>query len=149
MIIRQMTTSDIGRVYEIACGSLDEGYVQEVFFLFMNAWPSGQLVAVDVFGNIVGFLSGSRLTGDSVTISLFAVDHRNRGKGIGGRLLEDFKLRTAMDGRHYIKLEVRDTNSHALSFYEKKGFTRLQYLENFYNNGGNAIRMICAVRGNA
>lgn len=149
MIIRQMTASDIVGVYDIACRSLDEEYVEEVFYLFMSSWPSGQLVATDVFGNIVGFLSGSKMSSEKVTIPLFAVDDRYRGKGAGNELLSEFKYRTVMEGRHFIMLEVSETNTNALEFYEKRGFVRTEYLQNFYNNGGNAVRMLCRVHSNA
>ncbi|AIZ56612.1 ribosomal-protein-alanine N-acetyltransferase [Candidatus Methanoplasma termitum] len=140
-----MQVSDIEGAYEILCSSLDEIFVKEVFFLFITGWPSGQLVAVNEFGDIAGFLSGARLTTDKSTISLFAVDPRYRKKGVGRRLMEEFRIRSMMDGRHNIQLELRDSNKIAAEFYKKMGFVPIEYLENFYNDGGNAVRMICSV----
>lgn len=148
MIVRRMDISDVAGVYDIACRSLDESYVQEVFFLFINTWPSGQLVASDPTGKITGFISGSIISSDRVTIMLFAVDNEYRGMGIGDRLFEEFRMNTIMSGKRYIQLEVRDSNVNAISFYRKRGFTEIELIENFYNDGGNAVRMVRHVNGN-
>ncbi|MCL2032479.1 MAG: GNAT family N-acetyltransferase [Methanomassiliicoccaceae archaeon] len=149
MLVRQMTVSDIDSVYEIADKSLGERYVREVFLLFINGWPGGQLIAADDLGNVIGFLSGARLPQDKASIQIFAVDPRRRREGVGSRLLEEFRFRTSMDGRHYIQLEVKEENTGAISFYEKRGFTAIAYLEEFYYDGGSALRMMCSVRGNS
>jgi len=149
MFIRQMLVSDIDRVYGIACLSLREEYAREVFFFFISGWPAGQLVAVDDIGEVIGFLSGARLTPDKVTILLFAVSPRHRRAGAGSRLMEEFRIRALMDGKQYIQLEVRDSNTDAASFYRKMGFTAVEYLDNFYNDGGNAVRMMCSALMNA
>ena len=149
MFVRQMLVSDIDRVYDIARLSLDEEYVPEVFFFFISGWPAGQLVAVNEIGEVIGFLSGARLTSEKATILLFAVIPKYRRAGVGSRLVEEFRIRAMMDGKHYIQLEVKDSNVCAVSFYKKMGFAAVEYLNCFYNDGGNAVRMICSVRGNA
>jgi len=149
MFVRQMLVSDIDRVYEIVRLSLEEEYAREVFFYFISGWPAGQLVAVNEVGEVIGFLSGARLTSDKVTILLFAVTSKYRRSGAGSRLVEEFRIRAMMDGKHYMQLEVKDTNVSAMSFYKKMGFTAVEYLNSFYIDGGNAVRMICGVRGNA
>lgn len=149
MYVRQMLVSDIDRVYSIACMSLDELYVREVFFFFMKGWPAGQLVAVSDIGEVIGFLSGARLTSDKVTIPLFAVAPGYRRTGAGSRLMEGFRACVMMDGKHYIQLEVRESNKNAISFYEKMGFTVIEFLDGFYNDSGSAVRMMCGVYKNA
>ena len=149
MLVIQMLAADIDRVYEIASVSLDEVYVKEVFFLFISGWPAGQLVAVNDIGTIIGFLSGARLTSDKVTIPLFGVDPRYRRMKAGSRLMEEFRMRTVMDGKQYVQLEVKDTNTAAIAFYRSQGFVPVEYLDSFYNTGSNAVRMICGAYGNA
>ncbi|MCL1811753.1 MAG: GNAT family N-acetyltransferase [Methanomassiliicoccaceae archaeon] len=149
MYVRQMTVSDIDRAFEIACLSLEERYLKEVFHFFISGWPGGQLVAVDDVGHVIGFLSGARLTPDKATVPLFAVDHRYRGKGIGSRLMEEFRLRASIDGKQYIQLEVKGTSAAAISFYKKAGFTPIAYLEGFYQDGTDGVRMLRSVRGDS
>jgi len=145
MMVRQMLPSDIDRVYEIACLSLDEFYEKEVFWFFMSGWPAAQLVAVNEVGEVIGFLSGARLTADKVTIPVFAVDRRYRNQGVGGRLFEEMRMRTMMDGRQYIQLEVRESSVEAVSFYRKRGFITVEYLDHFYKDGSSAFRMVRSV----
>ena len=149
MMIRQMLTSDVDAVYRIACISLDEEYIREVFCYFIAGWPSGQLVATDEFGNAVGFLTGARLTKDKATISLLAVAPGHRGKGVGRRLVEEFKLRAMMDGKQFIQLETRETDPGAVSFYEKMGFAPVAYIQDFYHDGCTAVRLLSSVRRNS
>jgi len=144
-MIRRMRSSDIDQVYNIACLSLDEYYVLEVFSFFMAEWPSGQLVSCDPVGNIIGFICGSQLTSDKASILMFAVDPRCRNMGIGSELLQEFRRVASMDRKRIIQLEVRPSNANAISFYEKKGFHVSEQLPNFYNNGGNAFRMVSFV----
>jgi Acetyltransferases len=144
-MIRRMKSSDIDSVYNIACLSLDEYYLPEVFSFFMEEWPSGQLVSYDPVGNVTGFICGSQLTSEKVSILMFAVNPRYRKRGIGSELLREFRMVASMERKRIIQLEVRPSNANALSFYEKKGFHISEQLPNFYNNGGNALRMVSFV----
>jgi len=149
MFVRQMLLSDVDRVYEIACVSLEERYVREVFLYFIGGWPAGQLVAVDGLGYVVGFLSGAKLSPDKATIQLFAADPKHRKKGVGARLMEEFRMRALMDGMQYIQLEVRDTNADAIAFYKKMGFIVIEYMDEFYSSGSAAVRMMRCVQWNS
>jgi ribosomal protein S18 acetylase RimI-like enzyme len=53
-----------------------------------------------------------------------------------------------MEGMQFVQLEV-SSEAAAVSFYEKKGFLTVEYLECYYQSGGNAVRMMCPVRGNS
>ncbi|MDR1690742.1 MAG: GNAT family N-acetyltransferase [Candidatus Methanoplasma sp.] len=146
MLIRQMTARDIDRAYEIACRSLEESYAKDVLLYFMSQWPAGQLVAVSRTGDIVGFISGARLTTDKVSIQLFAVEHEYRNAGVGSRLIDEFKAQTVIDGKHYIQLEMRCADTYAASFYKNKGFSIIEHLKGFYSDGGDATRMMCDIK---
>jgi len=149
MYVRQMLVSDVDRVYEIACLSLEESYVREVFLYFIAGWSRGQLVVLDDLGYIIGFLSGAKITPEKATILLFAVDQRYRKKGAGSRMMEEFRARALMEGMQYIQLEVKEANAAATSFYKKAGFTIADRLENFYQDGCAAVRMIRSVHRNS
>ena len=148
MFVRQMYVSEIDQVYELALRSLDEDYVRDIFFFFISSWPAGQLVAVNEIGDVIGFLSGARLTQEKVAVALFAVNPRYRRAGVGSKLMEEFGIRAMMDGKRYIQLEVKDSNE-AMFFYEKIGFVPIELLSNFYSDGASAVRMMRSVRGDA
>lgn len=142
MIIRQMSEQDAPRVYSIILRSLDEYYGPDVLSYFLGHWPKGQLVACTFSGKIVGFICGSHLGSDRVSISLFAVEDECRGQGIGSKLLTFLKINASMEGAHTVELEVRKENADVIKFYKSRGFIVSEVLPSFYINGGDAIRMI-------
>ena len=137
-----MSEQDFSRVYSITLRSLDEYYVPEVLSYFMAQWPRGQLVACTFSGKVIGFICGSHLGPDRVGIALFAVDDEFRCQGVGSKLLAALKRYASMEGAYTVQLEVRRENSEAIKFYKSRGFIITETLPSFYNNGGDAIRMI-------
>ncbi|MBR6204346.1 MAG: GNAT family N-acetyltransferase [Candidatus Methanomethylophilaceae archaeon] len=146
-IIRQAGEGDLEGVFMLINSNLDDFFPPSVIMFFQEQWPQGQLVATDVFGNILGAICGSRLEGGRASVSLFAVDEGCRGKGIGGQLLEAFRRRCFMDGFGVIQLEVRTSNVSAKDFYERRGFRVTELLPGFYNDGGDGYRMVLFVTG--
>lgn len=145
MIVRDMKDGDTDTVFSITSRSLDQYYDPSVFFYFRSQWASGQLVACDFSGRPVGFLTSTRLTGDSVRIMMFAVDPIYRSKGIGQSILNEFRRRAMMIGARNIVLEVRITNERARKFYRRNGFMETDILNNYYSDGGQGVRMVAPV----
>ncbi|MDY0294081.1 MAG: N-acetyltransferase [Candidatus Methanomethylophilaceae archaeon] len=146
MLIREMVPEDAGEVYRITCASLDQYFNPNMFTFFRAQWPSGQLVAADLTGRPVGYICGSRSGIAKVNISMFAVSEGYRSKGIGGMLLEAFRSRAALEGAVTVTLEVRPSNEGALRFYKRHGFAVAEYLPRFYNDNGDAVRMVGGVQ---
>lgn len=147
MEIRKMRPDDARRAYALMCSSLDSYFVPSVVDYFMTQWPGGQFVAVDPFGEIVGYMAGSRLSDGRVSIALFCVKRELRGRGIGSRMFDRFRQSAMMDGARSIQLEVRETNAGAITFYSRRGFVPVERLEGFYEDGGTGIRMVANVLG--
>ncbi|MCL2148964.1 MAG: GNAT family N-acetyltransferase, partial [Methanomassiliicoccaceae archaeon] len=70
---------------------------------------------------------------------------RRRREGAGGALLEEFRFRAYMEGKRLVQLEVRESNSEAVSFYSRRGFAPVARLDGFYTDGSRALRMVCPV----
>ena len=147
MEIRKMRPEDSSRAYALICESLDSYFVPSIVDYFMKQWPGGQIVATDFTGDIIGYMAGSRLSGGRVSIALFCVKRGFRGQGIGSGMLDRFRRSAMMDGARSIQLEVRETNSEAISFYRRRGFMPVERLEHFYEDGGTGIRMVANVFG--
>ncbi|MCQ2084730.1 MAG: GNAT family N-acetyltransferase [archaeon] len=142
MEIRKMRQGEEPSAYSLMCSSLDEYFAPEVVSYFMMQWSSGQIVAVDLFGHIVGYLAGARLPNGRASISLFCVDSNYRGKGVGSMMLNHFRQAAMMEGISSIQLEVKDGNTFAFEFYRKRGFVPTERLEAFYNDGSSGTRMV-------
>jgi ribosomal protein S18 acetylase RimI-like enzyme len=141
MMVREFRIEDRDELYSIALRSLDQYYDPSVFYYFYSQWPAGQLVACDFAGRPVGFMSTSRLGDGRARILLFAVSPEYRGKGVGRQLLDSFRIRARMEGVVSITLEVRDTNIKARKFYKLNGFMETTLLPDYYQDGGEGIRM--------
>lgn len=137
-----MRSSDETAAYNLICSSLDEYFLPETVSFFRMQWPAGQIIAVDLFGNIIGYLAGAKLPNGRASVHLFAVAGPYRGKGIGSMMLDRFSQISAMEGLSEIQLEVKEGNDTAYRFYLKRGFVPIERLECFYNDGSAGIRMV-------
>ncbi|MCL2143194.1 MAG: GNAT family N-acetyltransferase [Methanomassiliicoccaceae archaeon] len=141
MMIREYDPSDSERLYEILCDSLDESFRQEMLSYFHLQWPKGQIVACDFSGRPIGLLFVSKTDSSHARIMMFAVDRDHRSFGVGSKMLVHLKHIAMMNGIIHISLEVRPSNMRAISFYKRHGFVATEVLRNYYNNGGDAVKM--------
>ena len=148
MMIREFRPEDADQLYSIMLTSFDEYYRHEVLFQFYSMWPRGQLVACDVLGTPIAFLFSTRVDNNTVRIMLFAVSQEYRNRGIGQEILNRFRMISMMSGVRNIILEVRDNNEAAKRFYRRNGFKEAGIIQNFYQDGGNGIRMEGSVQLN-
>lgn len=142
VLVRKAVASDSADILRIVNTNLDDYFLPEVIDFFIMQWPDGQFLATDFIGNPIGTLVGAKLSGNRATISLLAVNTDVRSKGVGTALINRFRQECIINGITSIQLEVRTTNESAIAFYKKQGFTILERLDCFYNNGGSAFRMV-------
>lgn len=143
--VRHTEQRDVMEVADLMNRNLDDYFAPEVVDFFLMQWPTGQFVATDPFGNILGALCGARLSGGRVSIHLFAVEANHRGQKIGSQLYNEFWFQCRMEGISLIQLEVRTTNVRAMEFYKRRGFVVTEELKGFYNDGGDGYRMVANV----
>ncbi len=82
-------------------------------------------------GQITGFILGRRI-GEEAEVLNLAVRPEKRKKGIGGTLLQATSEELCKGGVTRIYLEVRESNAHAKSFYQKQGFAVTGVRPNYY-----------------
>lgn len=145
IIVRRAGDVDLEKVHGLFNRNLDKYFDQSAINFFMMQWPAGQFIAEDIFNTPAGAICCSVLTGGTVSISLLAVEPGFRNRGVGGRLLESVRNVCLMQGYSRIQLEVRTRNSNAINFYKNKGFVVSDFLSGYYNDGGDAYRMVCNV----
>ena len=149
IITRQMKASDLFGVFALMNTNLDGNFSLETIEYFVTMWPEGQFVAEDIFGNLIGALTGTRMSNGRASIALFAVDAKHRHQGVGSRLLDDFRLKCFMQGYTEIQLELRTTNVNALEFYKKHGFRLLENVPDLYGPGEDGLRMVAVSRASS
>lgn len=73
------------------------------------------------------------------------VDPAWRGHGLAARLLGRVHAAARAAGKQVMSLEVRPGNHAAIGLYERSGYRRAAYLPRYYEDGGDAQRMRCAL----
>ena len=84
---------------------------------------------------VVSFLIGQD-TVDSINILLLATKIEFENKGIASQLID--KLAKKFKGKK-LWLEVKESNSCAIKFYQKNGFKPVYTRKKYYKDGENAI----------
>jgi ribosomal-protein-alanine N-acetyltransferase len=148
---RQFTMKDLDQVTTVNKKCLPENYPSNFFIDLYERFPKSFLVAESAEnGDVVGYIMcrterglsnfGFRLAKKGHIVSV-AVLHEHRNKGIGQNLVT--KALDAMHGygaSEYM-LEVRVSNSAAVSVYRKLGFTDAKILKGYYSDGEDAYLM--------
>jgi len=143
--IRAFSPTDMPHIMEIVKRSLGETYPPSLYLTIHNLWPEGFLVALED-GKVAGFIAAVP-TGQKVArVLMLAVLPEVRGKSLGRNLMELFYANCGMKGYDTVVLEVRKSNTDAISFYELQGFSICGGIGSFYSNGEDAYKMMKVLR---
>ena len=129
IIIRKATAEDVPAIAGIEKASIPQPWSEAAFADALTQENAVTLVA-EIYGAIAGFITGVFLF-DNADIYSVATAEQHRQKGIGGKLLQAF-FDTLPTEVETVGLEVRESNSAAITLYEKHGFERVGLRKNFY-----------------
>ncbi|EQB68415.1 MAG: ribosomal protein S18-alanine N-acetyltransferase [Cuniculiplasma sp.] len=94
---------------------------------------------------IIAYIMACPVSDSSLDIESVAVDPEYRGKGLAKALFQHIEDIAKQRGYEKIVLEVREHNREAIGLYEKLGFKKTEFLNNYYseklNGSRNAFRM--------
>ena len=139
---RQATVNDLEKLYEIEreCFTA-EAFTEELLTIHLQDSSSVSLIA-QINGEIAGFIIGliqhirGMKTGHIYTIDV-AIKYRRKGVGI--RLLKELEQIFVKEGVKVCYLEARLNNVAALELYKKQGYTEVERLKNYYNEGAHGV----------
>lgn len=138
--IEKMKTQDIKNVVELDKKSLPESWSEENYKKSLEN-PNYNILVAKFSDKIVGFMSMYHAL-DEGYICNIAVDKSHRMCGIGTSLINETITYSKNQNLKFLTLEVRESNTGAIKFYEKLGFTKLGIRKNFYSNPNeNAVIM--------
>lgn len=127
------------------CFENGENYTKHTFSYLLSQHNSVCLQVVTAESQMVAFLCvllGEDGTGHITTIGV-APEHRRRG--LGELLLGQLDEVLFKRGIRSVVLEVRNGNTAAQNLYKACGFTVVQRLAGYYNNGEDALLMVKAL----
>lgn len=145
--LRDMTIEDIPSVLEIENLTFLHPYKEKDFLYEINENPVSNIWVMEYtaksFGikQIVGFVD-YWVTFDSGTIVQIAVHPDIQRSGIGSMMIKEVIKDAYVKKVRTLTLEVRASNTKAISFYEKFGFKKTLVKPQYYSNGEDAIYMI-------
>lgn len=129
IIIRKAAAEDISAIAEIEKASIPQPW-SEAAFADALAQENAVTLVAEANGEIAGFITGVFIF-DNADIYSVATAEQYRKNGIGAKLLKAF-FDTLPNEVETVGLEVRESNSAAISLYEKNGFERVGMRRNFY-----------------
>ena len=140
MNLRRWKYEDILRISELE----KECFPQEPwsYRMLADSFENENFIGVlcDDGGGIAGY-GGLTLGYDTADIDNIAVAESYRGGGIGGAMLEWLVAAAAEKGARRVFLEVRVSNSAALSLYLKHGFCGVHARTRYYSDGEDCLVM--------
>lgn len=134
-----MASADLDAILTIEQASFSVPWQREHFEHEMAAPYSFPFVA-ESSGSIVGYVCLMSLFEEAQILDI-AIDPAERGKGIA-RLLMDHAVAVAREKQaEVLALEVRSTNSSAITLYERCGFVRTGVRCKYYEGRDDAVLM--------
>jgi ribosomal-protein-alanine N-acetyltransferase len=87
----------------------------------------------EMAGTVSGFVSGRQVADEGEILNL-AIRRENRKKGEGRALLLAALEKLQRGGVRRVYLEVRESNSTAIAFYQKQGFSKMGRRPGYYRD---------------
>tara|TARA_B100000809_G_scaffold166445_1_gene163709 strand:- start:116 stop:547 length:432 start_codon:yes stop_codon:yes gene_type:complete len=119
--------------------NLNENYEENVFLNIRQRWPEGFLLVKNK-NKIVGACCGAILPNDKLRILILVLQNDFQKKGIGKELMNRMIEAAKVFGIRKITLEARK-DSNAILFYRKLGFSSVDVLPCYYQDGRDGIVM--------
>eukprot|EP00834_Sanchytrium_tribonematis_P004446 NODE_219_length_12440_cov_2.445588.p11 type:complete len:149 gc:universal NODE_219_length_12440_cov_2.445588:8509-8063(-) len=143
MKIRQFQQTDTEPLVNLINKSLSEPYSIYTYRYFLHNWPELTWIINDdqnqMAGGLICRLESDRNRG---YIAMLAVEPHYRRQGLAKKLVKHAILHFhKFDGVKEIVLETELSNKGAMKLYTSFGFIRDKYLQRYYMNGSDAVRL--------
>lgn len=139
MIIQKFEDSELDYLMDFLDNNLSENYEKTVFLNIKRKWPEGFLL-VKNNNEIIGVGCGAILPNEKLRILILALEKKYQGKGLGSEVIDKMIKASLIYGITKVTLEVRK-DSDAIKFYRKLGFSSVDVLPCYYQDGCDGIVM--------
>jgi len=132
--IRAASSADIDVVAGIESASFGDPWSEDAFQELLHMRDAIFLVATRQNPETVaGYVIALVVAGEADVLNL-AVSPPDRGRGLGGELLDAGLAAVVRRGVREAFLEVRESNVAAIALYESRGFTTVSRRKRYYRN---------------
>jgi [ribosomal protein S18]-alanine N-acetyltransferase len=129
--VRRFRARDADAALAIAKESPEAAFWSKESYVKLAEEDGWLALAIERNGEMSGFLVG-RLVGDQAEILNLAVRAQDRRKGKGTALLEAALEEFRSRGGKSAYLEVRESNTGGIAFYERHGFAKMARRKGYY-----------------
>ncbi len=133
-----MTEADLDQVMELEKAIFPSPWRRSFFLSDLNRSQGLSIVAEDE-GVILGYAVAWGT--EETHLANLAVTEYERGKGIGGRMLDEVIAFARRSKANSLYLEVRVSNTIARKFYSERRFVPTYLRKGYYENGEDAVIM--------
>jgi ribosomal-protein-alanine N-acetyltransferase len=130
-MIRLLRTEDISDLASILEESSEAARLSTESFEKLQMSEGFLALVSEVAGSVSGFVCGRRMADEGEILNL-AVRRQNRKKGEGRALLSAALEKLQKGGVRRVYLEVRESNTTAIVFYQKQGFSIMGRRPGYY-----------------
>ena len=139
MKIKQFEEEQLEELMLFLDENINENYERIVFLNIRKRWPEGFLTVI-AEGKIVGACCGAILPNEKLRVLILVLQDDYQKKGIGKDLMNMMIEASNSFGIKKVTLEVRK-DSEAIKFYRKLGFSSVDVLPCYYQDGCDGIVM--------
>ena len=139
MKIKQFEEEQLDELMLFLDENINENYERIVFLNIRKRWPDGFLTVI-ADGKIVGACCGAILPNEKLRVLILVLNKNYQKKGIGKNLMDKMIDASNFFGVKKVTLEVRK-DSDAIRFYRRLGFSSVDVLPCYYQDGCDGIVM--------
>lgn len=138
-MIRQATTDDLPAICQLEALSFGEDGWSEASFRFeIEENPVSRVLVTEQKGTVTGY-GIVWILFEQAQIASIAIDPAMRRQGLGRVLLQAMIEQAQSEGCEFLSLEVRPSNTAALSMYRQAGMSDLHRVRKYYSDGEDAL----------
>ena len=143
MHLRAFRSGDLETLYKIdqVCFAPGISYSREALGEFIGNRRSNTWVA-DEEGEVAGFLIAERQAHRVAHIVTIDVLESWRRRHVGSLLMDAAEDWAREHQLIFVYLEAAENNAPALSFYEARGYRKVDHVPNYYSDGASALIML-------
>lgn len=147
MMIRKMCEEDLTQIMALENDLFSSPWPKKEYLYEMHENPFSNLYVLEEDGEIIGYYDYWVLY-DQAQIATIGVKKNKQRLGYAQKMMDEITSACAKKGCETLSLEVRVSNTPAISFYEKNGFITVNVRKNYYeDNHEDAYLMVKALEG--
>lgn len=135
--VRNLNAADVSHVHAIAQESPEAAHWSEFEYTLLLEDPASIALGLEMEGELAGFLIGKQVT-DQAEVFNLVVKPAYRRKHVGSAILSATLREFDSRGATNVYLEVRESNTAAIAFYQKHGFRTTGRRERYYRDPDEA-----------